>query len=93
MCSALCTWKKNLTILDLYVEDEIELRKAAELKILLQNNYNLQIDLVLKSKEKQVNYVLCKKDMKYIYANQRRLYHCFKHASKHWESILFYKYF
>ena len=55
--------------IDLYVEDEIELRKAAELKILLQNNYNLQIDLVLKSKEDKLIMFYAKKDMKYIYAN------------------------
>ncbi len=55
--------------IDLYVEDEIELRKAAELKIFLQNNYNLQIDLVLKSKENKLIMYYAKKDMKYIYAN------------------------
>ena len=40
--------------IDLYIEDDIELRKAAELKILLQNYYDLQIDLVLKSKENKL---------------------------------------
>ena len=55
--------------IDLYVEDDIELRKAAELKLLLQNNYDLQIDLVLKSKENKLIKKKKKKDMKYIYAN------------------------
>jgi predicted nucleotidyltransferase len=55
--------------IDLYIEDNIELRKAAELKILLQNNYDLQIDLVLKSKENKLIMFYAKKDMKYIYAN------------------------
>lgn len=55
--------------IDLYVEDDIELRKAAELKLLLQNNYDLQIDLVLKSKENKLTMFYAKKDMKYIYAN------------------------
>lgn len=55
--------------IDLYIEDNIELRKAAELKILLQNNYGLQIDLVLKSKENKLIMFYAKKDMKYIYAN------------------------
>ncbi len=55
--------------IDLYVEDDIELRKAAELKLLLQNNYDLQIDLVLKSKENKLIMFYAKKDMKYIYAN------------------------
>jgi len=55
--------------IDLYIEDDIELRKAAELKILLQNYYDLQIDLVLKSKENKLIMFYAKKDMKYIYAN------------------------
>lgn len=55
--------------IDLYIEDDIELRKAAELKIMLQNSYNLQIDLVLKSKENKLIMYYAKKDMKYIYAN------------------------
>lgn len=54
---------------DLYVEDNIDIRKAAELKLLLQNNYDLQIDLVLKSKENKLIMFYAKKDMKYIYAN------------------------
>ncbi|HQV78001.1 MAG TPA: nucleotidyltransferase domain-containing protein [Chitinophagales bacterium] len=55
--------------IDLYIEDDIELRKAAELKILLQNYYDLQIDLVLKSKENKLIMFYAKKNMKYIYAN------------------------
>ena len=55
--------------IDLYIEDDIELRKAAELKLLLQNNYDLQIDLVLKSKENKLIMFYAKKDMQYIYAN------------------------
>ena len=55
--------------IDLYVEDDIELGKAAELKVLLENDYNLQIDLVLKAKENKLIMFYAKKDMKYIYAN------------------------
>ena len=55
--------------IDLYIEDDIALRKAAELKILLQDNYDLKIDLVLKSKENKLIMFYAKKDMKYIYAN------------------------
>lgn len=55
--------------IDLYIEDDIELRKAAELKIFLQEKYDLPIDLVVKSKENKLIMFYAKKDMKYIYAN------------------------
>jgi len=55
--------------IDLYIEDDIELRKAAELKIFLQEEYDLPIDLVVKSKENKLIMFYAKKDMKYIYAN------------------------